>query len=177
MNDEISFSIDADEIENFLKNASANLQRISTDIIDDLAEITLDEIQRNYSSAEYQPGETMDFSKTGSDVDKTVSMSGPQAWYSEFGTGTRGGLSPHPLKNNFGLNPYNSGRTIRAASSNVTQKTGIPEGTLYWTYKDADGEIQYTQGIPAQKEVYNAGMTVKSLLSATLLHHMEEIFK
>ena len=118
----------------------------------------------------------MDFTKVGTETEKTVSMSGPQALYSEFGTGTRGGLHPHPMKNNFNLNPYNSGRTIRAASSKVTEKSGIPAGTLYWTYKDSEGNIQYTQGIPAQMQVYKAGKTVINEMPAIVTKNLKGVF-
>lgn len=130
-------------------------------IIDELAERALTEIRNNYIQGEYQAGEEMDFVKTGSENEKTVSMVGPQAWYSEFGTGTHGEQHPHPLKQRFKLNPYNSGETIRKATKSVAEKTGIPEGELYWTYQDVNGEIQYTQGIPAQKQVYDAGQTIQ----------------
>jgi hypothetical protein len=120
----------------------------------------------------------MDFAKTGSASEKTVAMTGPQAIYSEFGTGTQGGLHPHPKKNEYGLNPYNSGPTIRTAMKDIDSDDGhIPAGTLYWTYKSEDGEIHYTQGIPAQKEVFDAGQTVLKEMPSIIKQRLEEIFK
>lgn len=173
----MEIKVEADKLENFLNNIQTKMQKASTEIIEDLANLALDEIQSNYSKAQYQAGESMDFSKTGTDKEKTVSMSGPQAWYSEFGTGTQGQLQPHPLKDRFALNPYNSGPTIRPASEKVSAKTGIPTGSLYWTYEGSDGQIYYTQGIPAQKEVYDAGIAVKKKIPEVATKRVKEMFE
>lgn len=170
--------INSEKLDEVLSNITSSLNNTSKQVLDDLAELALDEMQKNYSSAEYQAGESMDFSKTGSDSEKTVSMSGPQAAYSEFGTGTRGGIHPHPKKNEYGLNPYNSGPTIRPAMKEIKTDDGnIAPGTLYWTYKGDDGKIHYTQGIPAQKEVYNAGQTVLKEMPSIIKKRLEEMFK
>ena len=172
----VDVEVEAKELEFFLENF--NIQEISQKIIDALAERALDEIKNNYSKAEYgQAGEHMDFLKEGTVDEKTVSMAGPQAWYSEFGTGTYGEMQPHPLKDRFGLNPYNSGPTIRPASEKVSMKTDIPVGSLYWTYKDGNGYIHYSQGIPAQKQVYDAGQTIKKELPEIVDKYMKEVFK
>lgn len=154
-----------------------NLKETCQKIINELADRALDEIRNNYSQSEYQAGEEMDFIKVGDENEKTVSMAGPQAWYSEFGTGTRGALHSHPLKKRFELNPYNSGETIRVASESVSKKTGIPENTLYWTYKAPDGEVYYTQGIPAQKEVYDAGQTIQDEIPKIIEKYMKGMFE
>ena len=172
----INTEVDSKELDKFLGNFDTKLEQACQNILDDLAERAFKEIYDNYSKAEHQAGEGMDFAKTGSKNEKTVSMLGPQAWYSEFGTGTEGEISPHPLKQRFGLNPYNSGKTIRHASKSVAEKTGISEGTLYWTYKDDNGEIHYTQGIPAQKEVYNAGVTIQKEMEEIVDKNMKGMF-
>lgn len=84
-----------------------------------------------------------------------VGLQGPGIIYDEFGTGNEGAANPHPLKENFGLNPYNSGPVV---SKNVNIY-----GHHYWFYKP--GVISepnyhfppngYTEGIPAGKQVYN----------------------
>lgn len=171
-------TVNSKELDKLLQNFTTHLQDKSKEIIDDLSELALKEMQDNYSKAEYQAGEYMDFSKTGSEHEKTVAMSGPQAAYSEFGTGTRGGIHPHPKKNEYSLNPYNSGPTIRPAKTLIHTEDGdIPPGTLYWTYKSEDGEIHYTQGIPAQKEVFDAGQTVIKKMPSIIKNRLEEIFK
>lgn len=170
-------TIDSKKLDEFLENTTSHLESASKRIIDNLAELALKEMQENYSKAEYQAGETMDFGKTGTESSKRVFMGGPQAAYSEFGTGTQGAMHPHPRKNEFNLNPYNSGETIRPATPKVTEKTGIATGTLYWTYQDDSGEVHYTQGIPAQKEVYNAGKTAIKKMPKIIKEELKEMFK
>lgn len=177
MADNIKVEVEADKLEEFLNNIEEKMQKASTAIIEDLANLALDEIQKNYSKAEYgQAREHMDFLKNGTDKEKIVSMAGPQAWYSEFGTGTYGKMQPHPLKGRFALNPYNSGKTIRPASEKVSMLTGIPVGSLYWTYKADNGQVYYSQGIPAQKQVYNAGQTVQKKIPEISMKRMKEMF-
>ena len=177
MENDVKLTVEADKLEEFLANIKSKMQKASTDIIEDLANFALDKIKDNYSKAEFQPGEAMDFLKTGSDTEKTVSMVGAQAWYSEFGTGTYGEMQPHPLKGKFALNAYNSGPTIRPASDKVSAKTGIPAGGLYWTYKANDGQIYYSQGIPAQKEVYDAGQSLENKIPEITIKHVKEMFE
>lgn len=177
----VDVEVESKKLDNFLENFDTKLEKACQNILDELAERSLKEIYNNYSKSEYQPGEEMDFAKVGSKNEKTVSMIGPQAWYSEFGTGTRGDMQQHPLKHRFGLKPYNSGDTIRAATKNVAQKekaqaAGITEGTLYWTYKDSNGEVQYTQGIPAQKQVYDAGQTIQKEMHDIVENYMKGLF-
>lgn len=178
MNSNVNVEVEANKLEEFLKHALKYLRKADENIANDLADFALDEIESNYNKAEYgQAGEYMDFVKTGTQKEITVSMVGPQAWYSEFGTGTYGELSPHPLKGRFGLNPYNSGPTIRPASEKVSMKTDIPVGSLYWTYKDSNGQIHYSQGIPAQKEVYDAGQKLESKAAELADKHIRRIFE
>ena len=177
----IDVEVQSKELDNFLENFDNKLEKVCQNIINELAEKSLKEIYNNYSKAEHQAGEGMDFTKAGTKSEKTVSMVGPQAWYSEFGTGTRGEIQNHPLKHRFGLNPYNSGETIREATEKVAQKdkakeAGITEGTLYWTYEDDNGEIHYTQGIPAQKEVYDAGQKIQKEMHDIVEKHMKGLF-
>lgn len=177
----INIDVESNGLDNMLDNFSTKLEETCQKILDDLAETALKEIQNNYSKSQYQAGEYMDFLKSGSDNEKTVSMAGPQAWYSEFGTGTEGEMRPHPLKQRFALNPYNSGKTIRRASEKVAKKdkaieAGITEGDLYWTYKDDTGETHYTKGVPAQKQVYDAGQTIQRELPNIVEKYMKGMF-
>lgn len=177
----MEISVEAEKLEDFLNNISIKMQKASTGIIEDLANLALNEMQKNYSKGNLplhaHPKEGMDFLKTGSDTEKTVSMAGPQAWYEEFGTGTYGEMESHPLKGRFALKGYNTGETIRPASENVSMKTDIPVGELYWTFKGNNGEIYYTQGIPAQKEVYDAGQTVQKEIPEISTKRMKEMFE
>lgn len=171
-------TIDSKELDAFLSSVLTNLDKASQNIINDLADISLNEIKENYSKSEYEASEYMDFIKTGTKDDITVKMAGPQAIYSEFGTGTRGQEKPHPKKNDFNLNPYNSGKTIREATSGSTAESrGIKVGDLYWTYKDAEGNKQYTQGIPAQMQVYKAGKKAISDIPSVIEKNLKGMFK
>lgn len=83
-----------------------------------------------------------------------VVMSGPNAVYDEFGTGERGARKPHPLKENFGLRPYNSGPYV---STHVNRR-----GKHYWFYRPMSTiepsyfeKSGYTEGTPAGKQMYN----------------------
>ncbi len=148
---------------NKLERFNKNLEKADEKIVEELSNLALQEIQENYSSTPYKDGnEDISFYATGTEKNKKVGVMGSQVLYNEFGTGTEGQNSPHPEKENFGLNPYNSGRTIRQNNNpnSSASKLGIPEGELYWTYMDGNVK-KYTQGIPAGKQVYMAAKAVK----------------
>lgn len=92
-----------------------------------------------------------------------VALVGPNAVYDEFGTGEEGAADPHPLKGNFGLNPYNSGYFV---SRQVDDK-----GLHYWIYKPMSGNSYFdiddikgkTYGIPSGKMIYHASTHVRNI--------------
>lgn len=182
MTRKITIGLNQNEISNLiseLDKIADKLDKMADKLTDDIAEVGLEEMQKNYSASQYQPSDGMGFAKTGTAKEKKISMIGSQAIYHEFGTGTRGEESPHPQKSLFELNPYNSGRTIRRntkVSSTATQ-LGIPVNGLYWTYKDENGWTHYTQGIPAQKVVFNADKTIKEKLPELCRKAVEEVLK
>lgn len=159
-----------------LDNWAEMMKKASVNIVNDLAEYGSEKMQEIYQAAQqqYQDMSSMDFTITGSETEKTVSMIGQQALYDEFGTGTRGAESPHPIKNEFGLNDYNSGPTIRAAKTDIN---GIKPGELYWTYKDEAGEVHFTQGVPAQKEGYDSLKATIKKAPEIIKKRMEETLK
>ena len=169
-------TVNADELQKFLSNLPQKQKEILPNIIEELSNYALNEIKNNYSKAEKEEGETMEFTKTETEYGVTVAMTGPSAPYSEFGTGTMGERNPHPIKNKFDLNPYNSGKMIREANASISKKTGIPEGEKYWTYKNANGEVQHTQGIEPQLEVYNAGIKTINQIPKVVKNKMKEMF-
>jgi hypothetical protein len=79
----------------------------------------------------------------------------------------------------YDLEGYNTGKTIRRNTNpnSIASQLGIPQNGLYWTYKDENGWIHYTQGIPAQKIVYDANKTVKEKLPTILKEAVEEVLK
>lgn len=116
-----------------------------------LAEYTEKQININLSATTYKDGNEDTKSFIKKQKGKTiVGMAGTQALYNEFGTGTRGEESPHPLKSNFGLNGYNTGKTIHP------DRNG---NLVWWYYKD--GTRYYTNGIPAGLQVFNASQSLK----------------
>ena len=87
----------------------------------------------------------------------SIIMQGENAVYDEFGTGDQGADNPHPLKNKFGLNPYNSGPTIF-----YNQFAGRHQ----WYYRPMAGKPYFTkygatEGIPSGKQMYTTAQTLK----------------
>lgn len=148
-------------IKDFQKNLeewTKKLDEANKNIVSDIAKYGSKRMKQIYNESGVQDNSPMTFDITGDDTEKKVSMTGEQAIYDEFGTGTFGAESPHPTKNAFDLNPYNSGKTIRRNKDPYSYASfaGIPEDGLYWTYTDARGKKKYTQGIAAQKEGYDS---------------------
>lgn len=146
-----------------IDNLITQLPKVNEQILSELADLGQSEIEKNRASTIYTDGnDDYKVFKEKTENGYKVGARGSQVLYDEFGTGTEGLNAPHPMKNDFNLKEYNSGKTIRNASINMKPETGILPGELYWTYKSKDGSIVYTQGIPAGKEVFNAEQTVKS---------------
>lgn len=87
-----------------------------------------------------------------------IALRGEGAVYEEFGTGDEGQNDPHPMKNNFNLNPYNSGPTIRMDEFD----------RHYWIYtpmanKPYFDENGITHGIPSGKAMYNTSKHIRSI--------------
>lgn len=146
-----------------LKQFQKEMNKADEEIVEQLANLGLEEIQKNYANTPFKDGnDDIGFFKTGSAKRKSVGVAGSQVLYNEFGTGTEGANNPHPEKDNYGLNSYNSGRTIRKNNKNDSNATqnGIPVGELYWTY-NSDGQKIYTQGIPAGQQVYKAAKVIQ----------------
>lgn len=141
-----------------LNNLQKDLDGASEQIVEELANLGLSEIQKNYSNTPFKDGnDDVNFFQTGTNKKKKIGVTGSQVLYNEFGTGTEGEQSPHPEKGEYGLNAYNSGKTIRENNKedSIATMQGIPKNGLYWTYYVGNEKI-YTQGIPAGKQVYNA---------------------
>lgn len=144
------------------------LQVVSRDIPKVLAQETAKEVAKNYAKSDYIDGshdKTINVNVGNGNA--SVVVSGTQVIYDEFGTGTMGANNSHPIKSEFDLNPYNSGKTIRAnrgfdkhGFKSKASKEGIPVNGLYWTFKKGDTKY-YTQGVPAGCQVYNASLFLR----------------
>lgn len=166
---EIKVDLSENGISKLLKeinNLKANINSVGEEIVKDLADFTEKEIAKNLASTTYTDGnDDVEVFNKGKGTERTVGMSGEQALYLEYGTGTMGEKNMHP-KRDSSLDWYNSGVTIRqntnpkgAASKN--KENPIPLNGLYWTY-NKDGHKHYTQGIPAGLQVYNATLALKA---------------
>ena len=150
------------EFKSKIDNLIKEMPKVNEEILSELATLGQNEIEKNRAAIPYTDGN--DDYKVFKEKTKTgysVGARGSQVLYDEFGTGTEGLNAPHELKNDFNLNEYNSGKTIRSAGITMSPETGILPGEKYWTYKDKSGKTVYTQGIPAGKEVFNSWQTVK----------------
>ena len=180
MSKTINIGLSTEELNNLQKevdNWAKMLDNASKNIVKDLSELALNNMQKIYGQSNFATSTPMDFSITGAEYDKKVAMSGEQALYCEFGTGTMGEQNSHPQKNEFGLNPYNSGKTIRMMTSELKTKKGIPIDGLYWTYRDESGNIVYTQGIPAQKEGYDSLKLISKKAPSIIRKRVQEAIK
>jgi len=160
-----------------LDNWAKMMDDAAKNIVDDLSKYSAKKMRNIHQQSSFKSSTPMQFKIEGTEYKKTVSMSGEQALYEEFGTGTMGAMNPHPIKNQFDLKPYNSGRTIRTVSKGVSEKTGLQEGTLYWTYKDEGGQTVYTQGIPAFKPGYDSYQATLNKTPSIIKKRMSEVIK
>lgn len=166
---QINIPLTSKGIKNFkskIDNLIKEMPKVNEEILSELAALGQNEIEKNRASTIYTDGnDDYKIFKEKTKNGYSVGARGSQVLYDEFGTGTEGLNKPHDLKDKFNLNPYNNrkGTTIREntnPNSTATEK-GIPINGLYWTYKDKGGNIVYTQGIPAGKEVFNAEKAVE----------------
>lgn len=105
-----------------LKTLRSDIKEAEKEIVKDLVDNTEKEISNNYAASTYEYyGNSPTIGKT----ENTAYVEGEQVIYMEFGTGTAGADDGHPIKGDFLLNPYNSGKTIRVAKDDINPDTGI----------------------------------------------------
>lgn len=146
-----------------LENLKKDVSKVGNDIAEELVERG-----RDYLKAEYSQGFDDNIRDIGNvSIVKTANgynlvSQGKDLIYEEFGTGDEGYNSPHPEKEAFNLNNYNSGETIRSADD-YSALHGITSGK-YWTYTKDGENWEYTQGIPAGKQMYNTSNYMRNEL-------------
>lgn len=117
-----------------------------------LAEIGANAIQQNIAGITDLDGNapgTVSVDVRGAEA--TVSQSGDQVAYLEYGTGEQGAANKHPEYKVAGWH-YGSGKNIRR----------MKNGKLMWRYYDKlKGHWRITNGIPAQKQVLRAALTMR----------------
>lgn len=144
-----------------LQELKENLQPLNDKILQDIENQGLEEINSSLSNSNFEFNQPVKSFSRRVENKIEIGIQGNQAIYEEYGTGTIGGLNPHPQKDS-SLNPYNSGETIRMNESikSAATREGVPIGGLYWTYK-YNGQKIYTQGRPAGAHVYKASQKIK----------------
>lgn len=93
-----------------------------------------------------------------------IALTGPNAVYDEFGTGEEGAKDAHPLKGEFGLNPYNSGPEI--FYNQFTNR-------YQWAYSPMAGKPYFTDegltsGIPSGKQMYNTSNYIRFIKDSVI---------
>lgn len=153
---EYKVNLSVKEIEGLIKEIKKYREKVSKsapNIVNKLTKEAEKKIETNLLSVTNPDGNTdasvgnYQFGNTG-----FAYLSGSQSAYIEFGTGVTGNNSPHPLATENGWN-YASGEKIFTTKNG---KTG-------WIYKDSlSGKWMFTEGIAAQKPVYNAAQELRN---------------
>lgn len=110
-----------------------------------------------------------------------IALVGDNAVYDEFGTGEEGADDGHPLKQAFGLNPYNSGPYV---STHISKTTGrhywfyYPmRGKPYYDFIEGRDAVGYTEGIPSGKQMYNTSVYLQSIKNDVIKKTVNEYLK
>lgn len=155
---------------NSLNTLSSDINKLKTEIPKEIAKEGLKHLNSLYAS---KP-EDNDTDDIHTSIDKTetgysIISQGKDVLYEEFGTGDEGARHPHKDKSKYGLKDYNSGPTIRPVNPNnsALKAHGITSGK-YWTY-EKDGEIKYTQGIPAGMQMFDTSNYLRSGVIKTIM--------
>lgn len=131
-------------------------------ILKEIADNGEDYLKKEYDSKDFDDN-IKDIS-TSTKISKTsaeIIAKGNDVLYEEFGTGDEGFSHPHPVKSDYNLNDYNSGKSIRNVSDvreddyytkKNLEKFEITSGK-FWSYKDGDN-VYYTQGVPSGQEMW-----------------------
>ena len=147
-----------DSVINKLKTLKSGLKEADNKIVTEMGNFVKDQVTANLAATQYKDGneDTTPFLEITGNKAK-AGMRGSQSVYNEFGTGTQGQNSPHPMKSNFGLNPKVS-----------------KSGNLFWIYTK-NGEKIATQGIPAGKQVFNASILLKGKKNEIIRKRVGEV--
>ena len=127
-----------------LQKLSSGLQDLQTTICKDVAELGKEYLDDEYSQA--QTDQTIDISTISTSIEATkrgysIFAKGSDVVYEEFGTGEEGHDNPHPDKNKYNLNDYNSGPFVSTHINKYNRH--------YWFYKG------YSEGNPSGAEMFN----------------------
>ena len=97
----VVFPDDSKSLEKEIENMKIKIEIAAKQIAKELSDYGLNSMEEIYNNFDLKSNERSTFYIEGTDKEKRLFMSGPQAIYDEFGTGTEGELRPHPIKNEF----------------------------------------------------------------------------
>lgn len=123
---------------------SADLKTLPNEICKECAELGMNYLEDEYAQA--NTDQTIDISDRQVSIEKIPNgyqllASGTEIVYEEFGTGEEGNDKPHPNKNKYPLNDYNSGPFV---STHINKY-----GRHYWYYNG------YSEGNQSGAEMFN----------------------
>lgn len=171
-----TIGLDIKQIDNLIKslnNLSKTLKKLPTEITNEIGELGLEILNEKYSQRKQDENITdINTSIKTSENRCDILSQGKDVVYEEFGTGDKGKGNPHPDKSKYNLNDYNSGKYIRNANEH-SAKHGITSGK-YWTYKK-NGEVNYTQGVPSGKEMFNTSKELKEIIPKVLQEKASDV--
>lgn len=136
---------DISSLINKLQVLKSDLKKLPHEINKEIAEIGLEYLNNEYANT--RTDHTIDINSIETDIVETtkgysIVAKGSEVLYAEFGTGEYGQDNPHPLKQEFDLNPYNSGPIV---STHINKN-----GRHYWFYDN-----QYSEGNASGKQMFN----------------------
>lgn len=168
--------LDIKQIDNLIKslnNLSKTLKKMPTEVTNEIGELGLEILNEKYSQRKQDANITdINTSIKSSENRCDILSQGKDVIYEEFGTGDKGKDDPHPDKSKYNLNDYNSGKYIRNANEHSAEH-GITSGK-YWTYKK-NGEVNYTQGVPSGKEMFNTSKELKEIIPKVLQEKASDV--
>lgn len=177
MNNNVIVNLDTKEIAKLiekLESMNESLQKAPLTFVDKVAKNGLTHLDMLYAtSIKYDNIGNINTYVETTQTGSQIIAEGEDVAYYEYGTGDEGLLNKHPEKDDL-LNDYNSGQHIRPMSMlrNKIERLKSDSSSLahgqeledkinssnlknnYWTYKQ-NGEIVYTSGIPAGKQVFD----------------------
>lgn len=136
---------DISSLINKLQVLKGDLKKLPKTISKEIADIGLGYLNNEYANT--NTDHTIDISSIETDIIETakgysIIAKGEEVLYAEFGTGEYGQDNPHPKKQEFNLNPYNSGPIV---STHINAN-----GRHYWFYDN-----QYSEGNASGKQMFN----------------------
>lgn len=183
----MSRKLSVKDIDDLMKSVDSivkdNIDKIPIQIVDELVTLGKAKAEELNAAAPHSNTEIPKvYSKiTENSLKGYIVLQGESAVYDEFGTGEKGADDAHPLKNNFGLNPYNSGPFV---SKHISETTG----RHYWFYPKMAGVEPYydfikeegrkptgfTEGIPSGKQMYNTSVYLQQIKQGVIKKTLDE---